>query len=136
MVEMAVTILVLGLLFAVGMPAIQTMSSSYQLTGNTENIAAQLRMLREKAIQTHGTQEMHFTANFLNADYHVHNGSYIGDRWKLSTGITYYWGSGTTSSFQMRPDGRSEWSGMVILQDQRGDRDTVSVQSSGLVLTK
>lgn len=136
MVEMAVTILVLGLLFAVGMPAIQSMSSSYQIKADTENVAAQLRMMREKAISTGGTQEMHFTYNFMNSDYHIHNGSYLGARWKLTNGITYFWGTGTTSAFQMRPDGRSQWSGMIILQNTRGDRDTVSVQTSGLVLTK
>jgi len=136
MVELAVTILVLGLLFAVSVPTIQTLSGSYQLKANTENIAAQLRMMREKAIATGSTQEIHFTYNFSNSDYHIHNGGYIPAKWNLTKGITYYWGGGTTSAFRMTPRGQSQWSGLLILQDPRGNRDTVSVQVSGLVLTK
>jgi hypothetical protein len=36
----------------------------------------------------------------------------------------------------MNRDGRASASGNIILRDTRGYRDTVSVQMSGLVLTK
>jgi len=55
-------------------------------------------------------------------------------KWRLPTGITYY--SMTVSTVTMQKDGRASTSNTVVLRDQRGNRDTVSVQLSGLVLTK
>jgi prepilin-type N-terminal cleavage/methylation domain-containing protein len=136
LVEMAVTILLVGLLFALSVPTVQSLSSSYTLKGNTENIAAQLRLAREKAIATGVDQPMHFTFNYIDSDYHIHYPTGLGAKWKLSKGLTYYWGAGTMSAYTMTRDGRSSASGMIILQDARGTRDTVSVQLSGLVLTK
>ena len=134
LVEMAVAILVLGLLFAFSIPAYQNVSSSYQLKGATENIAAQLRLAREKAIATGMEQPMHFTPNWLGSDYHIHYPSgFVPAKWKLPRGITYYAVSVNPTMFK---DGRASGSGNIILQDTRGMRDTVSVQMSGLVLTK
>lgn len=132
LVEMAVTILVLGLIFAFSIPAFRSVSASQQLKGATENIAAQLRLAREKAIATGIDQPMHFSP--FDSDYHIHYLSgEIPVRWKLPRGITYY-------SVGVQPtllrDGRASASGEIILRDERGYRDTVSVQMSGLVLTK
>ncbi len=138
LVELAVTILVLGLLFAMGIPAIQSMSGSYQLQGATENLAAQLRMGRERAIATGQVQHFHLPSPSYGNKYFIYNHStgYIPNRWTLPVGITYYWGGGSTSWMEMRPDGRALFSALVVLQDRRGYRDTVSIQTSGLVLTK
>ncbi|MEK7329511.1 MAG: prepilin-type N-terminal cleavage/methylation domain-containing protein [Candidatus Eisenbacteria bacterium] len=134
LVEMAVTILVLGLLFAFSIPAYQNVSASYQLKGATENVAAQLRLAREKAIATGMDQPMHFTYNYLDSDYHIHYASgFVPAKWKLPQGITYY--SVTVNPTMLR-DGRTSASGNIILRDTRGNRDTVSVQMSGLILTK
>jgi prepilin-type N-terminal cleavage/methylation domain-containing protein len=135
LVEMAVAILVLGLLFAFSIPAYRNVSASYQLKGATENLAAQLRMAREKAIATGTGQPIHFTANWMNSDYHIHypSGHYI-PLGKFGRGITYY--SISLGSPVMQSDGRISTSGLVVLRDQRGYRDTVSVQMSGLILTK
>jgi hypothetical protein len=66
----------------------------------------------------------------------VHNGSSIEPKWSLPRKVTYYWGSGTEWQYEMTRDGRCKESGLIILQDSRGNRDTISVQASGLVLTK
>jgi prepilin-type N-terminal cleavage/methylation domain-containing protein len=137
LVEIAVTILIMGLLLALSVPTIQSLSGSYTLKGNSEAIAGQLRLAREKAIATGVDQPMHFNAGYMNSDYHIHYASgWIPAKWSLSKGITYYWGAGTMSAYTLQKDGRSDVSGMVILQDPRGNRDTISVQTSGLVLTK
>jgi prepilin-type N-terminal cleavage/methylation domain-containing protein len=139
LVEMAITVLVLGLLFAISVPTVQTLSGSYNLKGNTENIAAQIRMAREKAIATGTGQPFHFFYNTFSADYHIHYPTgFVGAKWSLTKGITYFWGAGTLPgmTLTMTPDGRADQSGLIILQDRRGNRDTVSVQLSGLVLTK
>jgi len=135
---MAVTILILGLLLAISVPTIQSLSGSYTLKGNSEAIAGQLRLAREKAIATGNRQPMHFFYNTLGGDYHIHYPSGVGAKWSLSKGIVYYWGSGTLpgDTVTMTPDGRANQSGMVILQNPRGIRDTVSIQVSGLVLTQ
>jgi hypothetical protein len=131
---MAVVILLLGLMFAFSIPAFQNISTSYQLKGATENIAAQLRLAREKAIATGMPQPMHFTPNYLNSDYHIHYPTgFIPAKWKLPRGVTFY-SIGVNPT--LKSDGRSDFSGSIILQDARGNRDTVSIQMSGLVLTK
>ena len=134
LVEMAITILILGMLFAFSIPAYQSISSSYKLKGATENLAAQLRVSREKAIATGMEQPMHFTPNWLNSDYHIHYPSgFVPAKWKLPRGITFYtW----TWNPIMYKDGRLSGSGIVVLQDTRGLKDTVSFQTSGLILTK
>jgi len=141
LVEMAVAILVLGLLFAFSIPAYQNVSSSYQLKGATENVAAQLRLAREKAIATGMDQPMHFVYqwadpldNFVISDFHIHYPSgFSPAKWRLPRGITYYSIGVHPTMFR---DGRASGSGNIILRDRRGFRDTVSVQMSGLVLTK
>lgn len=138
LVEMAVTILVLGLLFAFSIPAFQRVSASYQLKGATENMAAQLRLAREKAMATGMDQPMHFAPNSLNADYHIHYPSGfipLTAKWKFPRGVTYY-SIGVPALLTMQRDGRASASGSVVLQDTRGNKDTVSVMASGLVLTK
>ena len=139
MVEMAVTILVLGLLFAFSIPAYQNISSTYQLKGATENVAAQLRMAREKAIATGYDQPFHVAPSWTDpidgviSDYHIHYPTgFCPAKWRLPRGITFY----SAISPTMRKDGRSSGSGFIILRDRRGFRDTVSVQISGLILTK
>jgi prepilin-type N-terminal cleavage/methylation domain-containing protein len=40
LVELAITIIILGMLFAMGIPAFRSLSQSQLLVANTENIAA------------------------------------------------------------------------------------------------
>lgn len=140
LVELAITILILGMLFAMGIPAINSMSQSQMLVSNTENIAAQLRMMRQRAISIGSGQTLHLTQGFnfagVTSDYHIHNGGYVLPLGKLGPGISYYLGAGTTTTFIMMPDGTCSTPAMAILQNARGMRDTVSVLVSGLVLTK
>ena len=137
LVEMAITILVLGMLFAFSIPAFQGITASNNLKGATENLAAQLRLSREKAMSIQMEQPMHLNPNGLNTDYHIHYPSGFipaTSRWTLPRGITFY--SYSDNWATMLKDGRIDGSGMVILRDERGNRDTVSYLSSGLVLTK
>ena len=134
LVEMAVVILIFGLLVAFSIPAYMRFSGAHQLRGATENLAAQLRMAREKAMATGEDQPMHYVANFQNSDYHIHYPTgFVGGKWKFPRGITFY-SIGINPT--MQSNGRASASGMVILQDTRGNRDTVSVLTSGLVLHK
>ena len=136
LVELAITIIILGMLFAMGIPAFRSISQTQVLVANTENVAAMFRMTRQRALSLSSGQTIHFSPNVLGSDYHIHNGTYIYPLGKFSPGVTNYLGVGTSTTFIMMPDGTCDRSAMVILQNTRGMRDTVSVQMSGLVLTK
>ena len=131
-----VVIVVMGLGLAISVPAYRNYRESTSLKNATENIAGQLRLAREKAVSTGSQETIHFSPGYAGADYHIHNNGVIGAKWKLPQGIQYYFGSGTWWMYRMTNDGRCADSGLIILQDSRGRRDTVSVQISGLVLTQ
>jgi prepilin-type N-terminal cleavage/methylation domain-containing protein len=145
LVEMLVTVLVLGMVIAFSVPAFQSFGNTNRLHGATENLAANMRVLREKAMATGQTQTLHFTLNFPPAqgwDYHVHNGASTSPGWALPNGITY-WSIGINPVFHK--DGRpradinaasNPISGNVVLRNPRGERDTVTVLSSGMILVQ
>jgi hypothetical protein len=62
-------------------------------------------------------------------------GSSGGPRiWQLPPEVHYATGSATT--FNMTADGRASSSAYIVLQNSSGRRDTVSVESSGLVIAQ
>jgi prepilin-type N-terminal cleavage/methylation domain-containing protein len=134
MVELAIVMLVMGMLIAFAVPAVTGYRSSHMVRIASENIAGQLRLAREKAVSTGTTQVLRFKPGFQGSDYHVWNGSVADPKWSLPGGISYLWAAGTQDSFRLTQDGRSLDSGMIVVQDARGVRDTVSVQRSGLIL--
>lgn len=135
LIELAIVLVVLGIIFAFSIPAYTNLTQSDKLHGAVENVAAQLRLAREKAIATGVDQPMRFQANTTNSDYRIilANGQ-VPARWKLPKDITYF--SMTTANVTMQKDGRASVSNTIVLRDPRGNKDTVSVQLSGLVLTK
>lgn len=136
LVETAVVVLILGILVAFSVPALTRFSEASRLKAATESIAGELRLAREKAIATGQSQEMHFTPNWNGCggcDYHIHNSGVVGATWELPKGITYY---AVGVNPRMEANGRAHAAGFLVLQDTRGNRDTVSVQLSGLVLTR
>jgi len=133
LVEVAVTLGIFGLLLAISVPSLLGVNETHQLQGAAENLAGQLRLARETAIGTGQTQTMHFAMNDPSGttwDYHIHNGGTAGPGWSLPSGISYYT---VTVNPTFGTDGRASSSGMIVLQNARGERDTVSLQVSGLV---
>lgn len=136
LLELTMVVVVVGVVLAASIPSFSSYRRSYELRTATESIASQLRLTREKAMVSDSLQTMHFTLDYLNSDYHIHNGTVVSPKWSLPEGITYYWGAGTASVFRMTRAGRCMDSGFVIIQSSSGRRDTVSVLLSGLVLVK
>jgi prepilin-type N-terminal cleavage/methylation domain-containing protein len=134
LVEMAITILVIGLVVAFAVPSFRGINQSQQLHGAVENIAAQLRLAREKALSSGVRQPIHIQTVSV---YHIHYPSGVATQWTLPNGITFL-ASETNGWYTMERDGRCTFTapaaGIIELQDRRGNRDTVSVQQSGLVL--
>ena len=136
LVEMAVVILILGILAAFSIPSFVKLNKSLQLKGSVQHVAGQLQLARQKAMATGTPQIMHLYAGTYGVDYHIHNtGQPPTGMWKFPRGVSYVWSAGTLSGqmVTMNADGRADRSGMVILQSG-SLRDTVSVQLSGLVL--
>jgi prepilin-type N-terminal cleavage/methylation domain-containing protein len=137
LIELMIVIGIMGVLMAFSVPAFSRLSATLQLRGASENIASQMRLAREKAIATGVDQPFYLSAGYQGqSDYRTAPASGVGGSWRLPKGVTYVWGTGTDSAFVMRRDGRADRSGFIILQNGRGLRDTISVQFSGLVLTR
>src|SRR5205823_3541973 len=62
LVELAIVVLVMGMLLTFAIPSYRSLSESYQLRGAAENIAGQLRLAREKAIGSGVTQQVQFSS--------------------------------------------------------------------------
>ncbi len=141
LIELAITILVMGIVMGFSIPAFQRISATYQLRGSAEDLAAQLRLAREKAIATGVEQPIHLPSTLTGGvyrSYHVHYETptnYISTQWMLPNGIAFTSAS-VNKWYRMKSDGRCDNSGLIVLRDRRGNRDTVSVQLSGLVLTR
>jgi len=136
LLELMFVVIIMGTMIAMSIPSMRGFRQAYDLRSATENIAGQLTLARQKAMAIDTTQTIHFTLNYQSCDYHIHNGATVGPKWDLPNGIIYYWGTGTWSSYRMTSDGRCLDSGMIVLEDPRGKRDTVSVLRSGLILTR
>jgi len=135
LIELSIVAVVIGIILAVSIPGYLNLTQSHKLQGATANIASQLRMAREKAIATGVDQPMRFQANNTNSDYRILlDSGQVPAKWRLPSGITYY--SMSSATVRMQRDGRAAASNTIVLKDQRGNRDTVSVLMSGLVLTK
>jgi prepilin-type N-terminal cleavage/methylation domain-containing protein len=128
LVELAVVLVVMGMLLAMSVPAYKSLTQSYTLKGGAENLAAQLRLTREKAIST--GRDLYFGCNpgYQGTDYHVHDGSSLVG-WKLPKGISF---AGATPHIWFYRDGRVDISAIIPLRNQRDDRDTVNVLLSGM----
>jgi type II secretory pathway pseudopilin PulG len=137
LVEMVVIILILGMMLALGIPAMRGFTESNRLRGSTENIAAQIRLAREKAIGTGVEQTFHFYLDTHDADYHIHNiFTPPGPLWSFPKGIVYdETPADDLDTLRLKRDGRASPAGVIVLRDSRGVRDTINIQLSGLVLT-
>jgi len=133
LIELAIVVLVMGMLLSFMVPGFRRLSESYQLRGAAENVAGQFRLAREKAIGTGTSQTLLFTGL---SSYGAQSGGTNVASWQLPRGVTFSWTAGTDSTYTLARDGRVDRSGTIILQDSRGNADTVSVQLSGLVLSQ
>jgi prepilin-type N-terminal cleavage/methylation domain-containing protein len=132
LVELAVTVTVLGMLLAFSVPAFNGINQSHQLKTATQNVAGSLRLWRERAIATGVNQTVHFHGLSGNSNWHIHSGTTLIWGSKFPNGVTLYT---VTAAPTFTKDGRiSSGAGYFVLQNQRGLRDTVSVLTSGLIL--
>jgi prepilin-type N-terminal cleavage/methylation domain-containing protein len=134
LVELAIVLVVAGLLLAMTAPGFQSFRQTADLKSAADQIGDRLMVTRQKAIATGTTQEIRFIKDFAGtSDYHIWNPGVANPSWRLPKDIDYYWGTGTKSDYHMTSDGRCVESGFIILQNPRGMRDTISIRVSGMV---
>jgi len=136
LVELAVVVTIIGIMFAIGVPNYLTYRRSQELKGAAQNIASQIRLTRATAIMTGRTQRFHLYADFNGYDYHIHDDTGpIKTGWSLPDGITYSWGNSLVS-VDLDKDGRASAPLDIVLVRADGQRDTVLVQKSGMVFLR
>jgi prepilin-type N-terminal cleavage/methylation domain-containing protein len=136
LVELAVVVTIIGIMFAIGVPSYLNYRRTQELRGASSNIASQIRLARATAIMTGRTQRFHLYQGFNGYDYHVHDGTGgIKSGWLLPKGITYSWGSALIS-VDLDKDGRASAPLDIELLREDGQRDTVFVQKSGMVFMR
>ena len=134
LVELMVTVSILGLILLFATPGFNRFKESQALHDASTQIARELRSSRQKAIATGITQEIRFMYDFGGtSDYHIWNNSVASPSWRLPRKITYVWGAGTQSTYHWTSDGRCQDFGWIILENSRGLRDTISVRTSGMI---
>ena len=136
LVEMVVIVLILGIIAAFSIPTLRGYTESQRLRGASQNLAGQIRLARQKAISTGVEQHFVFELDALNSDYRIQNPGRIV-RWEFPKGIVYdETPADDLDSLLLSPTGRAAPAGSIVLVDSRGNRDTIDIQLSGLVLTR
>ncbi len=136
LIELAIVLLVIGLVIGISVPSIARYMNDLALRGATDQIASVLLLTRDRAIATRTSRTLQFQAGYQGTDYRVEVGGVMQTGWTLPKQVSYAWLSGTIASVTLTPDGRCSTSGLVILQDTQGSKDTVDVLSSGLVISQ
>ncbi len=123
LVELIIVIALIGLLTAVVVPAISTLSSSGNLNIAARELAIDLRMARQKAITSGSLQKIEF--RIYNDDYRVRDtGSNEAYTVKLPEGVIYrsvnFPADGSYPQVSFYRSGAPGRGGTVCLADQAG----------------
>ena len=133
LIEMMVALAIVGLVLVVGLPAFMSSRQSSALRGAADNIASQVRMAREGAMSTGIARPLHFSEDSLGFDYHIHdaNGA-VTVGWSLPRGVHFR--TAATQGLVMLPSGLASNSLNLVLTNETGRLDSVTVQISGFIL--
>ena len=132
MIELMIVLVVFGTVLSFGLPAFGHYLQTQQLRGTSENLVQTVQLQRTRAMSTGQSIELRFDTGTPSAWIAVGAGNV--DRHALPGGITYV--SATPTTLLITRDGRVNTSGVVILRNREGKRDTVSVQVSGMALIR
>jgi type II secretory pathway pseudopilin PulG len=130
---MLIVISIIGLMAAIGIPSYKKYLRTQSMHGAAQAIGQEIQGLRARAMATGRTETVHFAMDSLNyGDYHVHENGVIIQSFDLPLDVQ--WSIYNQGPFSITADGRASASRLIILRDNRGNRDTVSVELSGLVI--
>jgi prepilin-type N-terminal cleavage/methylation domain-containing protein len=133
LIELMIVITIIGLMLLISIPAYHSLSQDQQLKGATTSIVGQVQLARVTAMATGRTQTLNFDTSTSPPSMTTFD-AVQSRKWTLPKGISFV--SGGANSFTMTRDGRASTSEFIVLQNNKGKRDTVSVQTSGLALAR
>ncbi len=133
LIELAIVLVVISLMLAITIPAYRSFSGDQQLHGAAQAVGGQVQLARVRAMSTGLTQTVNFNTSTTPPSVYVLDSSHER-KWTLPKGIQF--ASGGASSFTLTSDGRASSSQYIVVQNAKGVRDTVSVETSGLVLAR
>jgi len=141
LLELSVVALVIGLMLAFSIPSFLSFRQSHQLKGATENLVGQLRLSRQKAMSIGHQQRVTFSTvlnSYVVTDLTTNQdfGPFALPKNITLESAELLVGGTTGNVITALTDGRFSGSGDIVLKDPKGLRDTVSVQTSGLALSR
>jgi prepilin-type N-terminal cleavage/methylation domain-containing protein len=132
LIELMVAIVVFGLLVGLSIPNYQSYAQAQKLRGTSENLVQTIQLQRSRAMATGQDVTLNFNTA-APAGWTVMSAS-RSNHTDLPLGVSY--ASANPTSLILTRDGRVNSSALVVFQNRKGARDTVSVQLSGLALIR
>jgi prepilin-type N-terminal cleavage/methylation domain-containing protein len=133
LIELAIVVTIIGLMLLVSIPAYHALSQDQQLHGAAQSVVGQVQLARVSAMSTGRTQNVNFNTGVTPPTITIFD-TVDHRSWTLPRGISF--ASGGANSFTVTRDGRASSSQYIVLQNNKGNRDTVSVQTSGYVIAR
>ena len=141
LIEVACALLILGMLFGFSIPSFRAYRQSQLLDAASQDVVGQLRLGRQKAIGMQHEQRLtfsvgsnHYTVQDLATNQTF--GPFAFPRGITLEDCSIVVGGVMGATITALTDGRFSGSGEFVLRDPNGARDTVSVQASGLALSR
>jgi len=134
LIELMVTIIVMGLLLGFSIPAINRTLTEYQLVQARRTLVSEIKLLRQKAISESRDRRAWFSPSsryywFQDPETMAWKSYLLPPRVMMET-VNFTGGYYDTS---IHPDGRSQRAGVIVLRNNLGQRDTLVVSLSGWV---
>jgi prepilin-type N-terminal cleavage/methylation domain-containing protein len=141
LIEISVVLVILGLIFGFSIPSFRSYRQAHILQAASQDLVGQLRLGRQKAIGIQHEQLLTFSvgANQYTVQDLVTgdaSGPYVFPNGIVLEEASIVVGGVTGSTITALTDGRYSGSGEFVLRDSKGMRDTVSVQASGLAMSR
>lgn len=131
LMELMIVLVVFGMLLGFGIPSFQRYSQTQALLGSSQNLVQTVQLQRSRAMATGTSVTLDFDTTAA-AWVVLCNGKQ--NRYQLPRGVRY--ASADPLSLELKRDGHVSSSGLVVLQNRSGARDTVSIMVSGLALIR
>ncbi len=132
LVELMIVLIIFGMLVGMGIPSYQKYAASQKLRGTAENLVQTVQLQRSRAMTTGQSVILNFNTGTPPGWTCISQGR--SNHTSLPNGVQY--ASASPASLVLTRDGRVNTSGLVVLMNQVGGADTVSVQLSGLALIR
>jgi prepilin-type N-terminal cleavage/methylation domain-containing protein len=132
--EMMATVLILGMIAAFSVPAVNKYLTGWNLQTGRNTVVSELKLLRQKAITRGQSLRVWFSPG-SDMYWFQNPTTSVWTMYRLPNRVTFatvYFTSGPYDTY-MEPDGRSRRAGRIVLCNAAGARDTVDVDLSGWV---